>query len=142
VVSFTPLPLYSRGKEHWYPLDGRLGGPQSRSGRRGEEKLLDPTGTRTPARGQSLTDSDSRPVHVEIIRLLCDTKVYYRVTETLPLDITFSPTSIHSTSSPISLTSLFIVVSPSLRFSHWTPARISRHFLLLLLKHESITRQR
>jgi hypothetical protein len=25
-----------------------LGGPQSRSGRRGEEKILDPTGTRTP----------------------------------------------------------------------------------------------
>jgi hypothetical protein len=28
--------------------DRRLGGPQSRSGRRGEEKILDPTGTRTP----------------------------------------------------------------------------------------------
>jgi hypothetical protein len=25
-----------------------LGGPQSRSGRFGEEKILDPTGTRTP----------------------------------------------------------------------------------------------
>jgi hypothetical protein len=31
-----------------YPLDRRLGGPQNRSGRRGEEKILDPTGTRTP----------------------------------------------------------------------------------------------
>jgi hypothetical protein len=41
-VSFTPRPLYPR-----YPLDG-LGGPQSRSGRRGEEKILDPTGTRLP----------------------------------------------------------------------------------------------
>jgi hypothetical protein len=30
------------------PLDRRLGGPQSRSGRRWEEKILDPTGTRTP----------------------------------------------------------------------------------------------
>jgi hypothetical protein len=29
-------------------LDMRLGGPQSRSGRRGEEKIVDPTGTRTP----------------------------------------------------------------------------------------------
>jgi hypothetical protein len=28
-------------------LDRRLGGPQSRYGRRGEEKILDPTGTRT-----------------------------------------------------------------------------------------------
>jgi hypothetical protein len=30
------------------PLDRRLGGPQIRSGRRGEKKILDPTGTRTP----------------------------------------------------------------------------------------------
>jgi hypothetical protein len=49
VVSFTPLPLYPRGKSSRYPLDRRLGGPQSRSGQRGEEKVLDPTGTRTPA---------------------------------------------------------------------------------------------
>jgi hypothetical protein len=27
-----------QGKSHWYPLDGRLGGPQSRFGRGGEEK--------------------------------------------------------------------------------------------------------
>jgi hypothetical protein len=38
---FTP-----GGKSPRYPLD-RLGGPQSRSARRGEEKILDPTGTRT-----------------------------------------------------------------------------------------------
>jgi hypothetical protein len=43
VVSFTLHPLYPR-----YPLYRRLGGPQSRSGRHGEEKILDPTGTRTP----------------------------------------------------------------------------------------------
>jgi hypothetical protein len=35
-------------KEPRYPFDRRLGGPQSRSGRSGEEKILDPTGTRTP----------------------------------------------------------------------------------------------
>jgi hypothetical protein len=29
VVSFTPQPLYSPGKEPRYPLDMRLGGPQS-----------------------------------------------------------------------------------------------------------------
>jgi hypothetical protein len=48
VVSFTPLPLYSQGKSPRYPLDRRLSEPQSRSGRFGEEKILDPTGTRTP----------------------------------------------------------------------------------------------
>jgi uncharacterized protein YerC len=40
-------------------LDRRLGGPQSRSGQREEEKILDQSGTRTPtlgrvARSQSL----------------------------------------------------------------------------------------
>jgi hypothetical protein len=48
VVSFTPLPLYPRGKSPRYPLDRRLGGPQSQSGRRGEVKILALTGTRTP----------------------------------------------------------------------------------------------
>jgi hypothetical protein len=35
------------GKEPPYPLDRRLSGSQSRSERRGEEKILDSTGTRT-----------------------------------------------------------------------------------------------
>jgi hypothetical protein len=48
VVSFTPQPLYPRRKRRRHPLDRRLGGPKSRSGRRGEVKILDPTGTRTP----------------------------------------------------------------------------------------------
>jgi hypothetical protein len=30
VVSFTPWPLYPQGKSPWYPLDKRMGGPQSR----------------------------------------------------------------------------------------------------------------
>jgi hypothetical protein len=37
-ISFTPWPLYPQGKSHWYPLGRRLGVPQSRSGRGGEEK--------------------------------------------------------------------------------------------------------
>jgi hypothetical protein len=41
VVSFMPWPLFSQGKSPWYPLD-RLGGPQSRSGRGGEEKNSQP----------------------------------------------------------------------------------------------------
>jgi hypothetical protein len=48
VVSFTPRQFYPRGKNPRYPLDRRMGGPQCRSGRRGEAKILDPTGTRTP----------------------------------------------------------------------------------------------
>jgi hypothetical protein len=48
VVSFTPRPPYPRGKSHRYPLDRRwLGGPQSRSERHGEEKILDLTESRT-----------------------------------------------------------------------------------------------
>jgi hypothetical protein len=47
VVSFTPRPLYPEGKSHLYPSYRRLGGPQSRSGRRREEKILSPTGIRT-----------------------------------------------------------------------------------------------
>jgi hypothetical protein len=39
VVSFTPRPLYHQGKSPWYPLDRRLGRPQSRSGGGGEEKI-------------------------------------------------------------------------------------------------------
>jgi hypothetical protein len=56
VINFSPRPLYPQGKSHRYPLDRRLGGPQSRSERFGEEKILDPTGTRTP------TPRSSKPV--------------------------------------------------------------------------------
>jgi hypothetical protein len=42
VVSFTPRPLYPQGKSPWYPLNRRLGGPQSRSRRGGEEKNSQP----------------------------------------------------------------------------------------------------
>jgi hypothetical protein len=47
VVSFTPQPLYLRGKCPRYTLDRRLGVPQSQYGRHGEVKILDRTGTRT-----------------------------------------------------------------------------------------------
>jgi hypothetical protein len=48
VVSFTPRPVYPWGKSPLYPLERRLGGPQSQFGRRGEENILDPAETRTP----------------------------------------------------------------------------------------------
>jgi hypothetical protein len=38
VVSFKHRQVYLQGKSLWYPLDRRLGGPQCRSGRGGEEK--------------------------------------------------------------------------------------------------------
>jgi hypothetical protein len=38
MVSFTPRPLYPQGRSPGYPLDRRLGGHQSLSGRGGEEK--------------------------------------------------------------------------------------------------------
>jgi hypothetical protein len=44
----------------------RLGGPQNRSGRHGEVKILDPTGTRTP------TSQSSSPQPVAIPTALSD----------------------------------------------------------------------
>jgi hypothetical protein len=38
VVRFTLQPLFPKGKRHWYPLDKKLGGLQSRSGSDGNEK--------------------------------------------------------------------------------------------------------
>jgi hypothetical protein len=49
VVSFTPRPLYPRGKNPLHPLHRRLSGPQSRTGRCGEEKNLTPTENQTLA---------------------------------------------------------------------------------------------
>jgi hypothetical protein len=46
VVSFTPRRLYPQGKRPWYPLDRRLGGPQTRSERGCKEINSPPTGTR------------------------------------------------------------------------------------------------
>jgi hypothetical protein len=42
VVNFSPRPLYPQVKSPWYPLDRRLGEPQSLSGRGGEEKNSQP----------------------------------------------------------------------------------------------------
>jgi hypothetical protein len=42
VVSFTPRPLYTQGMSPRYPLDSKLDGPQSHSGRGGEEKNSQP----------------------------------------------------------------------------------------------------
>jgi hypothetical protein len=62
-LSFTPLSLYSRGKSPLLPLDRRLGGPQSRSERYGEVKILDPIGSRIPS------PSVVHPVNQSLYRL-------------------------------------------------------------------------
>jgi hypothetical protein len=71
-----PLPLYPRGESPRYPLYRRLGGPQSRSGRHGEVKILVPPGLelrllRLPTRSQSLyrlsyPASTRNPVHLHL----------------------------------------------------------------------------
>jgi hypothetical protein len=42
VVGFMPWLLFPQGKSPWYPLDRWLGGPESHSGRGGEEKNSQP----------------------------------------------------------------------------------------------------
>jgi hypothetical protein len=54
MVSYTPRLLHLQGKRSCYPLDRRLCGHQSRSGRCGGEKSLAPAENRTPA-GQLVT---------------------------------------------------------------------------------------
>jgi hypothetical protein len=60
VVRFTLRPLYPQVKSLWYPLDRRLNGPQSRSGRCGEEKNsqplseIEPCNPDRPARSPAL----------------------------------------------------------------------------------------
>jgi hypothetical protein len=44
----APAALYPRGKNPRYPLYSRLGGPQSRSGRREQKKNPVSVGDRTP----------------------------------------------------------------------------------------------
>jgi hypothetical protein len=58
--SASPPGRFTPGKEPPVPLDRRLGGPQSQSEQRGEEIILDPTGTRT------LTSRSSSPSPVAI----------------------------------------------------------------------------
>jgi hypothetical protein len=69
-VSFTPRTLYPQGKNPWYPLDRRLGGPQSRSGR-GGEKNSQPL----PALEPPIFQPVAQRYTTELSRLL----VYYQI---------------------------------------------------------------
>jgi hypothetical protein len=66
MVSFTPRPLYPQGKSPWYPLDRRLGGPQSRSGRGSEEKNSQPL----PGLGLPIVQPVGQRCTTELSRLL------------------------------------------------------------------------
>jgi hypothetical protein len=46
VVSFTPRPLHRRGRTSRFSLDRRLGGPQNRSWRLGDETVVLPVASR------------------------------------------------------------------------------------------------
>jgi hypothetical protein len=56
----SPRPFHPQVKSPWYPLDRRLGGPQSHSGRGGEEKNsqprpgIEPWNTDHPSRSPAL----------------------------------------------------------------------------------------
>jgi hypothetical protein len=50
MLSYTSWPIYPPGKKRRYPLDRRLGGPQSWSGRRGEVKISFPFRESIPGR--------------------------------------------------------------------------------------------
>jgi hypothetical protein len=65
VVSFTPRPLYSQRNSPWYPLNRRLGGPQSVWSQCRRKKFPDPARIRTliqPAvSGRGGEDKNFRP---------------------------------------------------------------------------------
>jgi hypothetical protein len=96
MVSLTPRPLYPRGKSPRYPLDRRQDGLQSWLWRRGEEKILHPTGTRNP----TPRSSSPKPVTIwtALSRLLWNVTILERNYEVKFLNYywilyTFSPST-------------------------------------------------
>jgi hypothetical protein len=67
--------LYPQGNSSWYPLDKRLGGPQSRSGRGGEEKNSHPlTGLKV-----SIIQPVAQRYTTELSRLLVFPNIHYKM---------------------------------------------------------------
>jgi hypothetical protein len=89
VVSLTSRPLYSSGTPPPpYPVGRGLGGPQSRYGRYGEVKILDPTGLELwplghPACSQSLCRPSYRSWH--IVEVEIEVEVNLRPTVSRPV---------------------------------------------------------
>jgi hypothetical protein len=73
VVSFTPRPLYPQGKNASYSSDGRLDGPQSRSGRGGEEKNSQPLPRLEPPINQPVAQRYIAELSRVFVVFLCKT---------------------------------------------------------------------
>jgi hypothetical protein len=74
VVSFTPRPLYSQGKSSRYPLDRKLNGPQSWSGKVVKRQSTTSFGTRTPghpARSPALYHWSISAAGINLLRFSC-----------------------------------------------------------------------
>jgi hypothetical protein len=79
MVSLTLRPIYPRGKRPRYPLDRGLGGPQTWSGRCGEEKIVYLTGTRTPTPLSSSPYRGAVPTALSRPRIIVGPVVFYSV---------------------------------------------------------------
>jgi hypothetical protein len=80
-----PRTLYPQGKNPWYPLDRRLGGPQSRSGRGGEKKNSQPP---PGLRIQEMPHVNKDPIPIIIFLLYFMDVTYLLVAETNKLTST------------------------------------------------------
>jgi hypothetical protein len=58
--------IYPQGKSSWYPLDRRLGGPQSRFGHGGEEKYSQPMPGFEPAIIPPVTQRHTTELYIYI----------------------------------------------------------------------------
>jgi hypothetical protein len=90
VVNCPPRPLYPKERG---PLNRMLGGQQSRSGRRGEEKILDPTRTRTSTPRSSSYNDCAIPAPIPIYHCLQNGCTKKLVSRYIKDDLTYDKSS-------------------------------------------------
>jgi hypothetical protein len=83
MISFTPRLLYPQEKSLWFPLDRRLGGSLSRSGRGGEDMNSQPLPGLEPAVFQPLAQRYT----AELSRLLSCVGLFWKKKKTLLFDV-------------------------------------------------------